>query len=178
MAGITPLVAVRPAVAHFCANPVEMRVGKQGTVNIGIAAEAVAATGVDVTIPEGFVFERAVEYAPWTATHSDGTVRFRGGSIPPYTCAFFSVIGTAPRKGEYPFHLGILGEDGSKARYTREEPFGEFAAQMVYAGVPIPDPAAATDDGGLPNGFGWAVLGAVVAGGVAVAIAARISARR
>ena len=170
---------VPSAEAHFCATPVELKVGLRAVVNIGVAAEEKPITGVDVTVPSGFHLEDPIGYLGWIGTATGNVVHFQGAVMQPYTCTFFSLDGTATKKGRLVLPILTHAEDGTSRHYASTQPFNPYAAQVIYAGIPIPTQTVTPGgNGGLPSGFFPALGIAVLAGALVVGAAVMVNRRR
>jgi len=166
------------ADAHICTNPVQVNVGEDVTINIGVAAEEKPVTAVDIAIPPGFELKDQIGYLGWVGTRVGDSTHFEGAEIKPYSCAYFTFKGVAPQKGKYLASITVHAADGSTTKYIDANPYSLFPALGIYAGVPIPSQGV-SPGGGSGDGFPWMWLAiAVVAGGVAVAFAVVWNRRR
>ncbi|MEY2467561.1 MAG: hypothetical protein QOF21_259 [Actinomycetota bacterium] len=148
-------------------------------VNIGVAAEDKPIVAVDVTVPKNFHLVEPVGYLGWIGTVNGNVAHFEGAVMKPYTCAFFSLDGEAAKKGLLVATIRTHAADGTTTRYASTQPFNPFAAQLIYAGIPIPDPTVTPGDGGgLPGGFGLALAGSIGLGVLVVGSAVLINRRR
>ncbi|HEY3240382.1 MAG TPA: hypothetical protein VGL92_12500 [Acidimicrobiia bacterium] len=162
-----------PALAHSCAVPVEIPVGEAATVTVGVAAEQSPVVGIDIIVPSGFRLDHAEDQIPWRAEQAGTLVRYRGGVLPPYACAFFILDGEAERQATLVFPLRVHGQDGSVVEFTSQNAGDLHPAQLVYAGF---SPAAARDGPGrdwFTGALGGLLVAVVIAAGVVV-----VSARR
>lgn len=168
LALVGPLLAVVPASAHSCAAPVQVPVGERVSVTVGVAAEAVAVTGVDVSVPEGFRLLGVVEAPGWRIERQGSTVRLRDGEVAPFGCAYLTLEGVAPRKGRLLFPLTVHGADGSTLRYEGAELGDPGAGQLVFAGV---EPDRPDTSGASPwEAAGWALVALGLVGAAALAL--------
>jgi hypothetical protein len=156
--GMTGIV---PAGAHSCAGPVEIPVGEETTVTVGVAAEQSPVVGIDISMPAGFRFERAEDEFDWRATRTDSLLRYRGGTLPPYACIFFNLVGTAERQATLVFPITVHGEDGSVIEFTGERADGLHPAQLVYAGF-SPAPRDEISGEGLPGAVAGGLVAAII----------------
>ena len=153
--------------------------GLRGVVNIGVAAEAKPITAIDVTVPAGFHLEDPIGYLGWIGTAAGNVVHFQGAVMQPYTCTFFSLDGEATKKGRLVLPILTHAADGTSLRYASTQPFNPYAAQVIYAGIAIPEQTVTPGGkGGLPQGFFPALGVAVVAGGLVVGVAVLANSRR
>lgn len=132
---LAPLLSVGAASGHSCASPVQIEPGRPATVNIGVAAEDAAVVEVDVTVPSGFELDRVAGAQGWKSTVEDRVVRFSGGTIASFGCAYFSLSGTAPKRATLAFPLKVRTEAGAVREYKSRTPGAADAAQLVYAGT-------------------------------------------
>lgn len=170
----TALAAPGPAGAHFCATPVEATPGRRAAVVVGVAAEAEALVEVAVHVPAGFRLDGVGGSPGWTAAVDGATVRFTGGTIAPFTCGYFSLVGVAPDRGVLAMPLTVRTAGGRSVEYRSRE-FGDpYAAQLVYVGV---KPEASAGGGNFRPGrlVGAGLVGAGLAGLAAWAVRRRPS---
>ncbi len=172
LAAAIGLGGMTPARAHSCSMPVEIPVGESTTVTVGVAAEQSTLVEVDITVPEGFVFERAEDEFDWRGTLTGSVVRYRGGTLAPYACTYFNLIGRAERQATLVFPMTIRGEDGSVIEFTSDKADDLHPAQLVYAGFSPPSNSGSS--GG--SGFSGALAGVLVA--VLIGVGALILSRR
>lgn len=160
---------VAPASAHYCATPVEVKVGKKATVNIGVAAEDKPITSIDITIPAGFDLIDPVGYLGWvgSASADKRSVHFQNSTMQPYTCTFFSLDGTATSRGRLVLPILTHAQDGTTLLYKSTQPFNPYAAQLIYAGVRIPNPTV-TPGGKSSSSIAVAIVIAIALGALAV----------
>lgn len=146
-------------------------------MNVGVGAEAEPVREVDIEIPAGFDLIEPVGYLGYTGTVRGKYAHFEGAEIAPYTCTYFSLNGTAVRRGRLVVKIITTAPDGTKTRYSSTNPLSPLQAQLIYAGIPIPDMAVsgAEDDG--PNVL-LIVGGALLAGAAAVGVAILVRRRR
>lgn len=150
---------VEPAAAHVCALPVELEVGEPSSVALGVGAEAVAVTEIEVETPEGFEVTD-VSGTGWQVETDERRVRFTGGEVAPYSCANLTLRGVAAEHTKLVFPL-TLHADGEVATYDNPEPFYEDSALVVYAGLEVPEPPGTEDDaGGTPRLVAVGLIGA------------------
>jgi hypothetical protein len=123
-----------PARAHSCATPVEIPIGEPATVAVGVAAEQSRVVGVDISLPAGFRLDRAEELFDWRATRTGSLLRYRGGTLDPYACDYFNLVGQADEQATLVFPMTVHGADGSVVEFTGEEADDPHPAQLVYAG--------------------------------------------
>jgi hypothetical protein len=168
LALLGPVLAVVPASAHSCAAPVQVPVGERVSVTVGVTAEAVAVTGVDVSVPDDFRLLGVVEAPGWRIERRGSTVRLRDGEVAPFGCAYLALEGVAGRKGRLVFPLTVHGADGSTLRYESAELGDPGAGQLVFAGVERPSP----DTGGVSpwKAAGWALVTLGLVGAAALAL--------
>ncbi len=172
MAFLTSLVVVGPAGAHSCAAPVRVEVGERSTITVGVTAEEAAVTGLDVEIPAGYVLESAgvpgAAGQEWEIDESLSLVTSRGGPLPPYSCGYLTLVGTATERGALAFPLVVHGADGATRRFDNTTPYHSQGAQMVYAGVEVPGPSGMEPDGGIDalEAAGWVLVGVGMVGGI------------
>jgi hypothetical protein len=166
------------ASAHFCSIPATVKVGVEGMVNIGVAAEAKPVRAVDIAIPDGFELKEPVGYQGYTATIDGQSVHFEGGSIAPYSCHYFGFQGTAVKRGRLVAQITTTAEDGTRQRYTDLRPISQYPAMLIFAGVKAADyePKAPAKRGGVSIWVALAV--AIAAGAVVVGGAVLLNRRR
>lgn len=175
LVALAALATPAPAGAHACAAPVQVPVGERASVTVGVAAEAVAVTGVDVGVPEGFRLTGVPEAPGWRVERDGSTVRFREGEVAPFGCAYLTLEGVAERKGQLLFPLVVHTADGQALRYESAEPGDPQAAQLVVAGV---DPGGAEGAGTrLWRMAGWALVVLGLVGAAAAYALRRLSPR-
>lgn len=155
---------VRPASAHFCANPVRIPLRQPSTVTIGVDSDGAApVTEVDVVVPDELTVERALDTPPWTSTRTGDTITYTGGEIAIGTCTFFSLNVIAPRKGVVAVPVITRAADGAVREFRGRDISKPFPAQLVYAGIPIPQIDVSSEDsqdsGPLVLGVGLVVVG-------------------
>jgi uncharacterized protein YcnI len=179
LAAVAVLVAVAPrADAHICTNPVEINVGEDVKLNVGVASEDKAVTAVDIAIPSGFDLKDQIGYLGWVGTRVGAHAHFEGQTLKPYSCGYFTLFGTATKKGALFADITVHASDGSQKQYVDTNPYSPYPAFGIFAGEPIPDPGVTP--GGSGGGFPlWLILVvAVIAGGVAVGFAYVVNNRR
>lgn len=155
-----PLATARPAAAHFCSQPLQVPVGRPVTFTVGVPAEEVPVTRVDIELPEGFEFHRAIGFAGWQATRvGDDVVRYEGGTIRLFLCAFFTLAGVVTEKTTLLVPFVTYGEDGQKIQEFRADDLNEIdAAQLVYAGTQPGEVTETVEGGGALAAAGWALI--------------------
>jgi hypothetical protein len=157
-----------PAHAHSCGLPAHFDVAVPGNLTIGAAAEANSIVAVDVTVPATFRVDAILPTVKWTSERTPTGITFRGGPITPFACAFFTVRGEALRKGVIALELTTHAEDGTVQQYRSRDPGDLYAAQLVLAGVELPDPSTGGGGGSGSSSPGTLLLVAGGAGGVAL----------
>jgi hypothetical protein len=168
---------IQPAFAHICPIAAEIPVAQPGTIDVGVTVENATVTDVEVTLPAGLQLNRVDPKSGWSFTRSGSTVRYRGGSIAPFTCEYFSLGVTAPAAGA--FGVTVIQRDASEAVVARSVPDPAVAQdrvldQFVYAGVKPPAPPS-TSSG--PSAV--VIAGGVLVGlGVVMAVVVAIRSRR
>jgi hypothetical protein len=161
---VAAAVGAGPVRAHSCSLPVRFEAGKPGAVTIGALAEERAVTQVDVSIPKGFT---VIDLAPargWKGERTDGGIRYSGGTIDAFTCAYFTVNGEVAKKGIYQFDLTTKLDNGEVRRFTQRDPSSPSAAQLVLVGVEPDLTELAGDKGGGGSRNWMAGVAAAVAG--------------
>jgi hypothetical protein len=166
------LIAVSgtPASAHICPVPAQIPVGTTATVNIGVTVEQATVPDVEIDVPSGLHLDQVYEKAGWSVTRRGSVLRYRGGPIEPFTCAYFPLGVTASARGT--FGVPVVQRDAAGrvvARTTPDPNSSQDRAldQFVYAGVKPPS------TGGSSQGPSVVVIGGialvaigVLAGGV------------
>lgn len=135
--GLAPL----PASAHVCAQAVEIPVGQPSTVAVGVTVERTPVPDVTVTMPAGLQLQRVDPKAGWSITRTGPSIRFRGGPIPRFDCAYFSFGVVAPGRGSFGIPVEQRSATGAVvARSTPDPASAQSRAldQFVYAGVTPP----------------------------------------
>jgi hypothetical protein len=127
---------------------------------------------VDVALPGGFRLEKAADVGPWKVTQDGSTLRYRGGELPPYSCASFNLEGMAESQSKLAFSVTSRSQDGSEVRFDGTEADDPHAAQLVYAGFSPP----ALDEKGGSSWLSGSTLAVVAT--VAVVGAAYVFSRR
>ncbi len=166
------------ADAHICTNPVEINVGEEVKLNIEVASEDKPITSVDISIPRGFDLKDQVGYLGWVGTHIGEKVHFEGQTLKPYSCGYFTIVGTAVKKGALFADIAVHADDGTTTKYVDRNPYSPYPAYAIFAGVPIPD--AGVTPGEPSSGFPlvmWLAI-AIGAGAVAVGVAVLANRRR
>jgi uncharacterized protein YcnI len=172
---------IQPAFAHICPIAAEIPVAQPGTIDVGVTVENATVTDVEITLPPGLQLDRVDPKSGWTFTRSGprsgSTVRYRGGSIAPFACEYFSLGVTAPTAGA--FGVTVIQRNASEVVVARSVPDPAVAQdrvldQFVYAGVKPPAPPS-TSSG--PSAV--VIAGGVLVGlGVAMAVVVAIRSRR
>ena len=163
-----PILTTSPAAAHFCSQPLQVPVGRPVTFTVGVPSEDLPVARVDIELPKGFEFHRAVEFAGWRATRVGNVIRYEGGRIRLFLCAFFTLAGEVTEKSTLVVPFVTYGEDGQKIQEFRSQDQNEVdAAQLVYAGIqPGVQEEPAESNRGALAAAGWALIGlGVVWGG-------------
>jgi hypothetical protein len=158
------------ASAHICPAAAQIPVGTTSTVNVGVTVEEATVPDVVIGVPTGLRLDRVDPKAGWTRVRQGQVVRYRGGPIAPFTCAYFSIGVTATARGAY--GISVVQRDASGrvvARSTPDpaNPGDRLLAQFVYAGVKPPSPPGTSKSPSLLVIGGIVLVGAgVIAGGV------------
>src|SRR5262245_35369948 len=158
-----------PASAHVCSVPAQIPVGTFSTVNVGVTVEEATIPDVEIDVPSGLRLDRVVPKAGWTVARRGQVLRYRGGPIPPFSCAYFSIGVTATVRGV--FGIPVVQRDGAGkvvARTTPDptDPADLLLDQFVYAGVEPPSPASTSKGPSVAVIAGVVLIGAgAVAGG-------------
>jgi len=169
-------IGIGPAAAHICPVPAEIPVGTPATIAVGVTVEDATIPDVTIVVPAGLTLNRVDAKPGWTAKRTGSTVRYRGGPIRAFTCSYFSLGVTAPRRGA--FGIPVTIRDASGAVVARTAPDPQSASdrvldQLVYAGVKPPK-AKGSSSVSLPTIAG----AALVTFGVIMFTVLRIRARR
>lgn len=162
------LTAFRPVTGHSCATPTRIKPGEPATVNIGVAAEEAAVVSVEVEVPEGFELDRVLEAPGWKSEQEESLVRFTGGKIEAFGCAYFGVAGMAEKKATLAFPLTVGMEGGGERRLASNKIGAPDSAQLVFAGTEPPSSVDPEEAGGTSMAA-VAAVGLAVAGGLAAA---------
>ena len=172
VAGAVVAVDAAPAVAHLCAHPAEVPVGRPDTVEIAVTVEATPVPDVEVGIPSPLRLNRVDQAAGWKITRAGSTLRYRGGPIASYSCEYFSVQLTAPVKGHWAIAVTQRAADGTVVARSGTDPNtppNPVLDQTVYAGE---KPPSRSQGGGLSfvtiAGIAFVVLAALLVGFVGV----------
>ncbi|MEY2397678.1 MAG: hypothetical protein QOJ00_852 [Actinomycetota bacterium] len=166
------------ADAHICTNPAAISVGEQVKLNIGVASEEKPVTSIDIAIPPGFDLTDQIGYLGWVGTRVGDHAHFEGLTLKPYSCGYFTLVGTATKKGAYFAAITVHADDGTSKEYIDKNPYSPYPAFAIYAGEPIPD-AGVTPGGGGGGTSVWVIVAvALIAGGVAVGFAWFVNNRR
>lgn len=165
------LAPITPAAAHSCSSPTQADVGKPFTVNLGVPAEQSAVLGVEVTVPGGFRADQVEPGEGWTAERDGRRVRFSGGKVPAFGCAYFILRGAVTERGKLVFPIVTRNEDASETIYESDEIGDPYGAQIVFAGVTPQDSdyfgAEEEGDGAPKYLVAVAVAGLAILGGAA-----------
>jgi len=159
-----------PASAHICPVPAQIPVGTTATVNIGVTVEAPTVPDVEIEIPPGLQLDHVYAKAGWRSTRTGSVLRYRGGPIEPYTCAYFPLGVTAPARGV--FGIPVVQRNAAGDIVSRTTPDPNSAQdrgldQFVYAGVKPQSPAGSSSGPSVVVIAGIALVAiGVVAGGV------------
>lgn len=175
------MAGVGPASAHVCTQSVEVRVGKKFSLNIGVAAEDKQITKVEILVPNGFDLTDNFGFLGWVGKREGNEVVFTGGTIEPYQCAYFTFVGSIPKKGTYVAEIATTAPDGTRKVYKSRNPYSPVPAMMMYAGVKMPSPddfADSESSGDKTGGALKALAIAVILGAGAVVVAIRVNNRR
>jgi hypothetical protein len=169
-----------PAAAHVCPVPVQIAVGQPSTISVGVTVEDATVPDVELDLPAALALERIDPAAGWTATRTGSSVRYRGGPIRPFQCAYFSLGVTAQGRGA--FGIGVVTRDANGKVIARTTPDPQSASdrvldQFVYAGVKPPSPDGSKGPApGLVAGIALVVLGGAFV--VVLAVRSRRSSTR
>lgn len=143
-----------------------MAVGTPVAVPIGVTVEATAVTGIDIELPASFRLASVQAPPGWMPQAAGTTVQLRGGEVAPFGCGYVTLRGTFTEKGVVPIPLVLHHVDGTTVRLTGRDSRLPDAAQLVYAGVALPEPEEETPRR-LPV---VAVAGGALAVGAAIAV--------
>jgi uncharacterized iron-regulated membrane protein len=163
-----------PASAHICARPAQINVGKVSTIAVGVTVEATAVADVEISVPAGLRLDRVDAKAGWTTTRGGSSVRYRGATIAPFTCAYFSLGVTAPVRGAFGIVVVQRSADGKVVARSTPDPSNatdRVLGQIVYAG--ITPPSATTGSSGLSA----VMIGSIALVGLGVVMAAVLAFR-
>jgi hypothetical protein len=169
-------IGIPPAFAHICPIAAEIPVAHPGTIDVGVTVENATVTDVEITLPAGLQLNRVDPKPGWTSTRSGETVRYRGGSIAPFTCEYFSLGVTAPNAGT--FGVTVIQRIASGVVVARSVPDPAVAQdrvldQLVYAGVKPPAPPSTSSGPSAVVIAGGVLVGSGVVMAVVVAIRSR-----
>lgn len=166
------------AVAHICTNPVEINVGEQVKLNVEIPSEAKPVIAVDIAIPKGFDLKDQIGYLGWVGTRVGDNAHFEGQTIKPYSCGYFTLVGTATKQGALFADITAHADDGTTTKYVDRNPYSPYPAFGIFAGVSVPEAGVTPGEpgGGTPI-WVWLLI-AVGAGTVAVGVAVLANRRR
>jgi hypothetical protein len=172
------VLAGNPASAHICPVAAQIPVGTTATVNVGVTVEQATVPDVEITVPSGLRLDRTDPKPGWTVVRRGPVLRYHGGPITPFTCAYFPIGVTASERGS--FGIPVVQRDTSGKIVARSTPDPSVPAdrlldQFVYAGVKPPSPPG-TSKG--PSGV--VIAGIVLVGGglIAAGVGAWRSRRR
>jgi hypothetical protein len=158
-------LAAAPAAAHICPVAAQIPVGTTSTVDVGVTVEQATIPDVEISVPSGLRLDRADPKPGWTFVRSGPVLRYRGGPIAPFTCAYFSIGVTAPVRGS--FGIPVVQRDASGKVVARTTPDPSVPAdrlldQFVYAGVKPPSPPGTSKGPSVVVIAGVALVGAAV----------------
>jgi hypothetical protein len=159
---------VASASAHICPIAVQILVGRPATIAVGVTVESAPVPDVEITIPAGLRLDRVDAKAGWTFERTGSTVRYRGGPIATYKCAYFSLGVTAPGRGS--FGIAVVQRTAAGKVVARSTPNPANASdrilgQIVYAGVKPPSTGSSTRPSAVTiAGIALVVLGVVMVG--------------
>lgn len=128
-------IAMPPAGAHSCARPTRYEVGVAGQVTIGVPAEDVVVTAVDVVVPPGFRLDEVRPVAGWTVKRDGARIVYSGGTVTEFACGYFTIVGAPTKKGVLRFELVAYHPDGEITEYRDPDPASLYSPQLVLAGV-------------------------------------------
>jgi hypothetical protein len=170
-------IGLAPAAAHICPVPAEIPVGQPATIAVGVTVEDASIPDVTITIPAGLRLNRVDAKPGWKVTRTASAVRYRGGLIAAFTCAYFSLGVTAPSPGS--FGIPVTLRDSAGKIVARTTPDANSASdrvldQFVYAGVKPPKPKSGSSGLPLPTIAGIAL----VVFGIVMFIVLRVRASR
>lgn len=80
----------------------------------------------------------------------------------------FTLVGVIPKKATLAFDLRVHGEDGSAREQTSHDPKQPMGAQLVYAGTPLPDDQAPSNEKAAGPAIPLAVIIGTIGAGVAI----------
>jgi hypothetical protein len=159
-----------PASAHICPVAAQVPVGTTATINVGVTVEAPTVPDVEIEIPSGLQLDHVYAKAGWSSTRRGSVLRYRGGPIEPYTCAYFPLGVTAPARGV--FGVPVIQRNAAGEIVSRTTPDPNSAQdrgldQFVYAGVKPQSPPGSSNGPSIVviAGIALVAIGAV-AGGV------------
>jgi hypothetical protein len=135
------------ADAHICPYAAEIPVGRSSTVPVFVTVEATATPDVEVAVPAALRLENAAAPKGWTFTRNGQVLRFRGPSLPPFTCPSFAIVVTAPAKGAYPMSVVQRDAHGKVVGRTTTDPAQRLSpgyAPTVFAGMKPPSTSGGT----------------------------------
>ena len=166
-----------PASAHICPQAVQIPVGRPSTIHVGVTVEDATVPDVEIGIPAGLRLDRVDTEPGWTSTRAGSAVRYRGGPIAPFACAYFSLGVTATSRGA--FGISVVQRTATGKIVARVIPDPGNAAdrsldQFVYAGVEPPSPPGDSSGASATTIAGIALVGL----GVVMLLALLVRARR
>ena len=152
-----------PASAHICPVAAQIPVGTSATVDVGVTVEQATVPDVQISIPGGLRLDRVDPKPGWRVVRSGPVLRYRGGPIAPFTCAYFPIGVTAPVRGT--FGIPVVQRDASGnvvARSTPDPsvPQDRVLDQFVYAGVKPPSTPGTSKGPSVVVVAGVALVGA------------------
>ncbi|HEV7524587.1 MAG TPA: hypothetical protein VGP92_06455 [Acidimicrobiia bacterium] len=176
-------LSVTPAAAHICPIAVQIPVGREATIAVGVTVEDATVPDVEITFPAGLRLDRVDTKAGWafsrtgtpTGTPAGSTVRYRGGPIPPFKCEYFSFGVTAAGPGAFGIPVVQRAADGSVVARTipvANNASDQVLDQFVYAGVKPPR-AGGSSNVSVPTIAGIALVAIGIVAFVALTIRRR-----
>jgi hypothetical protein len=168
--GLLLALTATPASAHICPVPAQIPVGTTATVNVGVTVEEATVPDVVIDVPSGLRLDQVFEKDGWRSTRQGSVVRYRGGPIEPFTCAYFQLGVTAPARGAFGIAVVQSNAAGQVVARTTPDPSSpsdRVLDQFVYAGVKPPSSPGSSNGPSVVviAGIVLVALG-VVAGGV------------
>jgi hypothetical protein len=154
-----------PASAHICPVAAQIPVGRSTTVNVGVTVEQATVPDVEITVPNGLRLDGADPKPGWTVVRRGPVLRYHGGPITQFTCAYFPIAVTAPVRGA--FGIPVVQRDTSGKVVARSTPDPSVPAdrlldQFVYAGVKPPSPPGTSSGPSVVLIAGAALIGAAI----------------
>jgi hypothetical protein len=163
-----------PASAHLCTYADQIAVGRTQTISVGVTVESQPVPDVEIQIPAGLRIDRVDPAPGFHIARTGQSVRYRGGPIAAYTCAYFTLGVTAPAQGVFTIGETQRTANGSVVVHTTTNPTGApdpRFEQVVYAGV---KPPASPSTGGASTspvlylGLGLVGVAVIVLVGLAI----------